>query len=188
MKKIVKIFQTLKDRDNPDYILNNGPFKCNHKKAWLGTGYYFWDTFEENANWWGKDWLKQPYVICEAHITIDENLCFDLVGNTEHMLEFERALEFLKSQKLANSKSNVSRIINYLRKIDSFKYESVRVNGINSKSKHVQPNYQLKFETNKSPHFEYKPPIQFCLFNLSKLNFKDYKIIYPDYYTDDYVI
>lgn len=188
MKKIVKIYQTLTDRDNPDYILDNGPFKCNHHNAWLGTGYYFWDTFIENAHWWGKDWLNQPYIICEAKISIDEDSCFDLVGNTNHMLEFENALNFLKTKKIANSSSNVAKIINYLKTINTFNYSCVRVNGINSKSRHLQPNYQLKFETNRTAHLEYKPPIQFCVFNFDKLDFKDYKIIYPDYYTDDYVI
>ena len=41
---------------------------------------------------------------------------------------------------------------------------------------------------NKLPHFEYKPPIQFCIFNLQKLDFREYRIIYPDYYFEDYVI
>lgn len=188
MKKIVKIYQTLTDRDNPDYIQDNGPFKCKHKKAWLGSGYYFWDTFIENAHWWGNDSLKSPYIICEAKISIDNTSCFDLVGNTSHMLEFEKAFEFLKKQNLADSTTNVSRIINYLRSINTFSYDCVRVNGINSKSKHIQPNYQLKFEMNKLPHFEYKPPIQFCIFNLQKLDFREYRIIYPDYYFEDYVI
>lgn len=186
--KSITIYQTLTDRENPDYIIRNGPFKCSHKKAWLGKGYYFWDTFIENAHWWGEKSLKVPYVICEAKISIDEYTCFDLVGNTEHMLEFAKCYEELKSKKLANSNTNVARVINYLREINSFPYNCIRVNPINSKSQSNQSDYLLRFEIDKAPHLEFKPPIQFCIFNLNKADFKEYQIIYPDYYIDGYVI
>lgn len=35
-----ELYQTVEDRDNPDYVLENGPFKCI-SNAWLGDGYYF---------------------------------------------------------------------------------------------------------------------------------------------------
>jgi len=186
--KNITVYQTLSDRDNPDHVLKHGPFQCTHKKSWLGSGYYFWDTFIENAHWWGKDSLKSPYIVCEAIISIDSNSCFDLVGNTDHMLEFEKAYEFLKSKKIADSKSNVSRVINYLRTIKAFTFDCIRVNGINSKSKYIQPNYQLKFQQNSIAHFEYKPPIQICVFNLEKVNFREYKIVHPDHYIENYLI
>ena len=38
------IYQTVEDRGNPDYVEQHGPFICTNKNAWLGEGYYFWDT------------------------------------------------------------------------------------------------------------------------------------------------
>lgn len=35
------IYQTVEDRENPDYVEQHGPFICTNKNAWLGEGYYF---------------------------------------------------------------------------------------------------------------------------------------------------
>ena len=51
------LFQAIKDLDNPDEIEQNGPFKCRREDAWLGEGYYFWDSFVELAHWWGRESL-----------------------------------------------------------------------------------------------------------------------------------
>lgn len=51
------LFQAVKDLDNPDEIEQNGPFKCRREDAWLGEGYYFWDSFVELAHWWGRESL-----------------------------------------------------------------------------------------------------------------------------------
>ena len=48
------IYQTVEDRGNPDYVEQHGPFICTNKNAWLGEGYYFWDTIIELAHWWGN--------------------------------------------------------------------------------------------------------------------------------------
>ena len=37
-------YHTVEDRDNPDEIEADGPFKCTRGDAWLGPGYYFWDS------------------------------------------------------------------------------------------------------------------------------------------------
>lgn len=39
------LYQTVEDRNNPDDVEQHGPFLCTNKMAWLGHGYYFWDTF-----------------------------------------------------------------------------------------------------------------------------------------------
>ena len=48
------IYQTLENRDNADEVERDGPFLCNRKNAWLGTGYYFGDTFVELAGGGGR--------------------------------------------------------------------------------------------------------------------------------------
>jgi hypothetical protein len=73
------IYQTLENRGNLDFIENNGPFICKRNNAWLGTGYYFWESFIENAHWWGKECNNYPngYVICKAIYTENEEKCFN---------------------------------------------------------------------------------------------------------------
>lgn len=182
------IYQTLQDRENPDQIENQGPYTCNRSDAWMGTGYYFWDTFIENAHWWGNTALKKKYIITEAKVDLTLENCFDLAGNTEHMLMFSDAFDYMKSKNLADDNTTVSRIINYLRKIDSFSFSAVRINGKNSKNKNSQPKFVLKFVMSSVAHFEMKPPIQICFFDLKEVNFRSYRVIYPDYYSQDYQV
>jgi hypothetical protein len=72
-----KIYQTLEDRGNADDIENHGPFPCKWENTWLGRGYYFWDTFMNNAHWWGKS-VTIPDVICEADCEFSTIKCLDL--------------------------------------------------------------------------------------------------------------
>lgn len=190
--KIKKIYQTLQDRDNPDYIENNAPFKCKKKNAWLSIGYYFWDTFIENAHWWGKFSYNNSYVICEFKCNFNSHKCFDLVGETEHMLEFENAIKFLKNKKLVNNDTTVSRIISFLRKSIGFEYEAIRAYGVNSISNKKEENknyiFQIPFVKNGYQYLDYKPLIQICILKKNGLNLREGRIVYPDKYIDDYVI
>ncbi len=190
--KIKKIYQTLEDRNNPEYIEKNAPFKCNWKNAWLGEGYYFWDTFIENAHWWGEIRYNTSYVICEGTCVFDTDKCFDLVGTTEHLIEFSEAIEFLKSKKLVNNDTTVARILSFIKsKITDFKYEAIRVYGINSISEHRQRSskyvFRLVFEQSKYQYLDYKPAIQICIFKKGTMELSNMQIVYPDEYNKDYL-
>lgn len=185
-----KIYQTLQDRGNPDEVKKIGPFICNWANSWLGDGYYFWDSFVENAHWWGKQHCNNSYMITEAVIDWDENNCFDLVGNIQHLQDFGNSIRLLEEKKLLTKKTTVSRVIKFMRQNKFFlNYSGIRAFGINSKGKNYFPNYRVVFEPNKEyQYLAYKPEIQFCLLNLQNLNFRDYKVIYPDVYNPDYVV
>lgn len=189
MKK-KKIYQTLQDKDNPDYIEQHAPFKCNRKNAWLGEGYYFWDTFIEIAHWWGENSYNKSYVICEGTCNFDTDKCLDLVGNTEQLLEFDQAVEFLKSKKLVDKNTTVARILNFLRyKIEGFKYEAIRAYGINSISKNNQNNHKYIFRLSFKPasfqYLDYKPAIQICIFKKKSMGLSNMEIVYPNKYVID---
>jgi len=191
--KVKVLYQTLKDKGNPDYIENNAPFLCKWSNAWLGDGYYFWDTFIENAHWWGKMRHGTSYVICKAECDFSSDLCFDLVGDTEHMQVFDDTIKFLKSKKLVNEETTVSRIINFLRtKIPDFNFEAIRVYGIKSISDHKEEykkyRHRLIFEESKDQYLDYKPAIQLCLFKKTSMNLRNLKIEFPDEYNSEYVI
>lgn len=187
------LYQTLEDRGNPDYIEANAPFLCKWRNTWLGEGYYFWDTFIENAHWWGEVRYGNTYVICKATCDYDPLNCFDLVGDTEHMLDFNKTIEFLRSQKLINDDTTVARVLEFLKtKTGSFNYEAIRVYGIKSISEHKEAykkyRHRLIFELSKPQYLDYKPAIQICLFKKNSLNLRDIKIEYPDEYNAEAVI
>ncbi|GLU50733.1 hypothetical protein Dfri01_01940 [Dyadobacter frigoris] len=188
-----KLHQTLENRENPDEVEKSGPFRCNWQNTWLGEGYYFWDTFIENAHWWGEVRYNDNYIICEAQCDFDSSTCFDLVGDTDHMNDFNISLNFLKDQRLIDNKTSFARIFNFIRvKIPDFKFQAVRVYGIKSISdyneNYAKFRHRVMFEPNKPQYLDYKPPIQICIFEKKGLNLRNFKIVYPEEYMEDYVV
>ncbi len=187
------LYQTLEDRGNPDEVELNSPYPCNWKNAWLGSGYYFWDSFIENAHWWGKVRYQNNYIICKLSCDFDTNTCFDLVGETEHMLDFSMAIDFLKSKNLLNSKTTVARVIAFLKaNTDGFNYEAIRVYGLKSISENKEEfqkyRHHLIFEPSKHQFLDYKPAIQICIFEKTGLNLRNPKIEYPYEYNRDFLV
>lgn len=150
-----KIYQTLEDRNNPDVVENQGPFLCNRKDVWLGIGYYFWDSFIENAHWWGKEGARyKNYFICESSFKLNER-CFDLYDNPEHIKNFRGAIEELKKQKLYDEKkTTVARVIEFLKRINNFPFEAIRANGELSKNKNSIFFNTIQFNQNKPQYLD----------------------------------
>ncbi len=191
--KIKTLYQTLQDRGNPDDILATAPFACKWQNTWLGEGYYFWDTFIENAHWWGDVRYKSDYIISKFTCDFDTNICFDLVGDTEQMLDFSNSIEYLKGEKLINDKTIVSRVINHLKtKVDGFNFQAIRVYGIKSiseyKEEYKKYRHRLIFELSKPQYLDYKPAIQICIYEKTGLNLRDVCIVFPDEYNMDYLV
>ncbi len=178
------LYQTLEDRGNPEEIRNNAPFLCRRKTAWLGKGYYFWDTFIKNAHWWGRtSYREHNYVICRVSCDFDNKRCLDLVGNTSHMLDFEKVFKILKEHGMVTKETTVARVLEFLKQKTDFSYEAIRVLGINSISdKNNKDTYRLKFRESHRQYLDYKPPIQICVFQRKGLNLRNATIEYPDEY------
>lgn len=184
-----KIYQTLEDRNNPDVVENQGPFLCNRKDVWLGIGYYFWDSFIENAHWWGKEGARyKNYFICESSFELNER-CFDLYDNSEHIKDFRGAIEELKKQKLYDEKkTTVTRVIEFLKRINNFPFEAIRARGELSKSKNSNFFNIIQFNQNKPQYLDLCPAIQICFINKNTSNRKGFKIVFPSEYCEDYVV
>jgi hypothetical protein len=192
IKKVI-VYQTLEDKGNPDEIERDGPFPCTRNNAWLGVGYYFWDTFINNAHWWGKDCsnYKDGYVICRAECDYDNEKCFDLVGNTEHLAMLYDTYELMKSKGLANKTTTVSRVIEYLRTdLKIFNFVASRATGVNSKSLTSKFSSHLIFDdkNGKLKYLDLIPAIQICFYKGNGLNLRNYKIVFPDEYIDGFLI
>jgi hypothetical protein len=182
------VYQTLEDRGGDlDSLERNGPYLCKWENAWLGEGYYFWDTFIENAHWWGIEGRKFPggYIICKAECDYNEIDCLDLVGNTDHIQDFKKAVDLLKSQGLLNSKTSVKRVIEFMKQIKIFKYSAIRFNG--GKSKNYKSDYSktLLLEDRSHLVFELFPAIQICFVAKNSLGLRNYKIEFPEKYRED---
>ena len=74
------LYQSVEDRGRVEYT----PIFCEAKDAWLGQGYYFWDSEINDAHWWGQEHYNGFYVICQSKYDYDSLEYFDLLGNTDH--------------------------------------------------------------------------------------------------------
>ncbi len=86
---MVDAYQTLEDRDNRDDVEASGPFICKRADAWLGDGYYLWDTNIQWAHEWGMNSFKRngkEYLIGKCQVDTNNN-CFDLVGSVANQQE-----------------------------------------------------------------------------------------------------
>ncbi|MFJ1378698.1 hypothetical protein ACILE8_10055 [Capnocytophaga canimorsus] len=186
---IRKIYQTLEDRNNPDEVESQGPFPCNRKDAWLGSGYYFWDSSIDNAHWWGKEGAcYKNYFICESSFHLNEK-CLDLYDNPEHRSLFKGIKKELKKQGLYNEKNNtVRRIIEFLKNNKLFPYEAVRAEGKLSKKRESEFSNIISFNWNKPQYLDLDPAVQICFVEKDTSNRKNFKIVYPPEYCEDYVV
>ncbi len=191
------IYQTLEDRYNADKVEQFGPFKCKQENAWLGSGYYFWDYHIELGHWWGRtSYGKDKYMICRGLCDVRSEKCWDLHDNGKHRIEFKQAVDLLIKYKVAPiNKITVPQVIQYARKKGMFKYEAIRIYGINSATAPnpssndiVDVGTQFLFNRkNIKAYFEPLPVIQVCLLTKKSLAFRNFQVVWPDHYYEEIV-
>lgn len=183
------IFQTLYNKDNPDHVEEFGPFKCTKANAWLGYGYYFWDSHIELGHWWGDVAYGKNYIICKANVIIDKT-CLDLHGNGIHRNEFKAVCKEIINAGIS-TKHNllVPQVIEFLKRKNLFKYEAIRALGTNSVSGTLTDTYiiyRLRFIRNSNTFMDLQPPVQVCLLSKTALSLQNYRIVYPDEFVENY--
>lgn len=192
------VYQTIKRKGTIDSIQQNGPIYCNSEYAWLGYGYYFWDTFIENSHWWGnhKKYRESGYIICEAHCDYNEIDCFDLTeGCVENLLFLEKCLQLFGTIKGVSEDTLFSKILDYLMEEKIIKCSAIRIVGENIK-KYIGKTtillatreFDLTGKLKRPKYLELKPPIQICLFKKECMNLRNYKIVYPPEYLEGYLM
>jgi hypothetical protein len=187
------LYQTLEDRENHLDVEKDGPFACRWTNTWLGDGYYFWDTFFDLAEWWGEIRYPNKYMICEAKCDFVGHKVLDLVGEMEDIILFRDALSKMKGRGLINKNTTVSRVIRFMKEqMKCFDYDAMRVHGLNSISSNGTPNKKfikrLKFETDKGQVLDLLPAVQVCIYTKTGLGLRNYSVVYPDHYREDYVV
>lgn len=174
----ITAYQTLEDRENPDEIESNGPYKCRSSNAWLGIGYYFWDSNVQWAHEWGEKSYSNDYIICEAGIVVDES-CFDLVGNISHQIELIEIIGEFKRSGYLSDKGTVylGQLIQLMKNHGVFEYNSIRAND-NKKA------FNLMFTKNNREGTTLLRRTQICLVDKTNLILRTFRIIYPEHYME----
>lgn len=164
-------YHTLQDRGNPREIEQEGSKYCYQNNAWLGHGYYFWDTEISWAHRWKKGDPK-GYMICEAKILIDERT-FDLFGNVAHQKEYLTCVNIMKSLSINNV--SVPNVIQYLKSKTDFEYNSIRAF---DDPKPIQFSYDDK----SNEQISFNKRVQVCLIDRTNLLLDSFRVIFPERY------
>lgn len=183
------VYQTLENRRNSFAIERDGPFPCRDQNTWLGPGYYFWESFIENAHWWGKDVRKYAngYIICRGNYNYDPKRCFDLL-NPLYVELIRKSYDYIQANELQHkctllkhlvyfTKDNISKIDD---RYSSIEFEAIRAVGEGVRHESYGFNIPIKFEKRRHSYQEICPPIQICFLHKKALNLRDYKIEYID--------
>lgn len=180
------LYHTTENRDNPDYVEHNAPFKCTHD-AWLGEGYYFWEEFIENAHWWGRTHYKDNYFICRTSCDLDSLNILDF-ENTQTIHEIRNAIN--KIQKESGIRKLTPRaVIDFFKQKGIVEFDAVRIRALGTvgdKYGHDIKARRLHFE-HRTAYVDLCPPIQICIMDKCLLT-SPLKIIYPEEYCESWCI
>jgi len=167
-----------------EFLIKNSPFLAEHKPdegkyQFLGEGYYLWDENREMAHYWGKAHYKNKYAVIEMDIELTENNCLDLVGNRKHMLLILNFLTRLKDKGINRENWELSKCIEYLKKLSSKNPNIFPFNIIKSID-YISPKLSQKiFFVQKNNHYTIlNPKITLCIIDKKKLSLHTKKIIY----------
>ena len=178
---IITAYQTLENRDNIDEIETDGPYICSRKDAWLGSGYYFWDSNIAWAISWGKnsyEKFQKEYVIGRCQLDLSQ-YCFDLFGNVAHQIDLKEVIEVMKrSGKIRSGHRLIMpNIIEFLKVNGLFPYRSIRI-GDTPSSMHVHFSGQ---ET-KREYMLVNQRVQICVIERKGVILHPFDVIYPEKY------
>lgn len=129
------IFHTAKYQGEPQEIINKVPFIATGEKQWLGEGYYFWESYIDNAHWWGDVHYNNSYIICKSLYESTKSNSINLIDNKEHLDIIENFQRILIKEKIATSQSTLGRIIMFARRKNLLpdNYKAIRAEIPNSR-------------------------------------------------------
>ena len=177
---IVEGYQTLEDQDNIDHIETEGPFECRRSGAWLGFGYYFWDTNIDWAIGWGENSYKRlgkDFVIAKCKLNL-ESSCFDLVGNVQHQIDMKEIIDvMIKSKKIKSvSEAIVPNVIMFMKNQGVFKFKSIRAADMH------RDIVRLQFKSDKKEYMIINQRVQICVIEKKDVLLRPFSVIFPDKY------
>lgn len=186
---MAKLYQTLENRENIDYVEQNGPFCCNRNDAWLGSGYYYWDSFINWAHIWGEQaYGLGNYIICETSLDLNGIAVLNLL-EPETLLEFQKYIDLI--QRIYPQKELTVRfIVEYLKKNIRFPYKAIKAKGVQRNNSIFSDRYiqfNLKRGERKSV-LDLRPQVQICILDKLVIGNHNFKVIFPQEYAAGYAI
>lgn len=183
----LRIYQTLKNKNNHKEVLSHGPYLCNRSDAWLSEGYYFWDTFIENAHDWGMLVYKEKkYYIFQAMCYLSNEVCFNLC-EPYFMNIFKEVVEQLSRNRISKKDMLVAEVIDYMRfeaqDVVEFHKKFIAVKAIGLKYneiKHIYPTHLQFAERYTNDFLSLQPRVQIAIFENGFPEVKDWLICYPE--------
>lgn len=169
-------YHTLQNRDNVDEIESSGPIRCTTKAAWLGHGYYFWDSDINWAHKFGRSRYHEDYMIFEAEIAINQDT-YDLYGNVRHKMEFREVCKLLKESGFIKNwdEVRVADVLEYLKRLSKFNYNSIRA-ADNPDNQNI-----ISFGGKRGEFMYLNERVQICLVNKSNLSLSSFRAVYPEF-------
>lgn len=188
---IVNAYQTVEDRGDRDAVEAEGPFRCTRSDAWLGSGYYFWDTDLDRAHDWGRfayRKFRKKYMIGWCELVINEGReenCFDLFGNVGHLKDFEESIEaFLKAGYLEEEDELLMpKIVELLRKQSLLDYSAIRAADYPKEDRDDEGKPTAKvvyFHPRKKEYMYLNPRVQICVLDKPSVLLSSFQVIYPE--------
>lgn len=182
------LYQTLEDKSNVDYVEENGPFICERRDAWLGRGYYYWDTFVDNAHLWGKKIYNsnnKDYMICLSKVEFSNENVYDL-DCPSTLLEFQ-ILEKKLSEKYPNKNITVAVVLEQLKQSQEFTYKAIRARAVDDMNMNGFKK-KIPFRVGHMSYLDTCPHIQVCILDKTFVGNGNFKVIFPSEYSESYAI
>ena len=190
---IVNGYQTVEDRGDRDAVEADGPFLCTRADAWLGHGYYFWDSDVDRAHDWGRFayWkFKKQYMIGQCELAINEGReenCFDLLGVVAHKKEIIALAERLLKTGNFDSPEQITvpKIIEFMKRNGLFPYRAIR-----AADYPPQPQNNSESPIGKVIYFSERrregmpvspqPRVQICVIDKLDVILTPFQVIFPE--------
>lgn len=175
---IITAYQTLEDRDNIDVIEMDGPFKCIRPDAWLGHGYYFWDTNMDWAIGWGvTSFNKKGMEFVIARCNLDLTNCFDLFGNVQHQNSLIDCIKVFKVSEHGKGVQNptIPKLIEFLKRKGLFSHNSIR-------SFDNPKPVRLFYSSKKENVLFLNQRVQVCVIDRRSVLLRPFTVVYPEKY------
>ncbi len=175
MSSFCTIYQALEYTADEDEI----PHWSSDQNAWLGYGYYFWDSSIDRAHWWGKSRYKNNYMICKTEY--DKNFHLFDMFDTNHSKEYTDtrivlAKEFASRKKVSNT-IYAQDVINALKSTSEFMNNFFAIRMLAMECAPVI--HKIQFASNSPAYSDEDLPVQLCVWD--KRFFKaDVIVVFPD--------
>lgn len=180
------IFQTVKNLDNVDKLEQQGPIFCKSNSAWLGHGYYFWDSEIELAHWWGEVHCLNygyDYLILKSSYEKWSELLFDLYDNALHRKDMVSAYNITK-EHTGKQRITVPYLLEILKKTKNFRYQAIRAKFDNSVNAGDLFEFRPFANDTSNSKLDLFPAIQICVLDKRFLA-SPVKVVYPNEYNQE---